>query len=117
MDIKIIKTEEEYKQVLEYIDKLVDCPENSKEEELLELLALLVDDYEQRMNYTIPAPNAIKAIKIRMEKQNLKPKDMVGIIGDKPAVSKVLSGKKKLTLPMIKRIHQKLKIPYQVLIS
>jgi HTH-type transcriptional regulator / antitoxin HigA len=117
MTPKIIKTEAEYTEALKTIDQLVDCAEESEEEEQLALLGLLVHDYESRMELSIPAPDPVAAIKIRMDKQNLKALDLVGIIGDKPAVSKVLSGKKKLTLAMIKRLHHQLHIPYQSLLG
>jgi HTH-type transcriptional regulator/antitoxin HigA len=116
MTIRVLKTDEDYQEALFQIDQLIDCAENSEDESQLELLGLLVHDYERHNGFELPAADPITVLKIRMEKQNLRPKDLVGIIGDKPAVSKVLSGKKNLTLPMIKRLHDKLNIPYNLLI-
>jgi HTH-type transcriptional regulator/antitoxin HigA len=117
MTVKIIKTEAEYAEALKIIDQLVDCAEGGEDEEKLALIGLLVHEYESHMDFSIPVPDPVTAIKIRMKKQNLKAIDLVGIIGDKPAVSKVLSGKKRLTLPMVKRLHNQLHIPYQSLLG
>ena len=71
MLIKAIKTEAQYNEVLAQIDLLVDCPEGSPEEDLLEVLSILADDFENK-HYSIEAPDPIEAIKLRMEELNLK---------------------------------------------
>lgn len=116
MKIKPIKNEEEYKQALMEIDKLIDCEENSKEEDLLEIISLLVWDYEEK-NYSIGRLSPLRAIKTRMDELNLKPKDLVKIIGDKSRVSDILSKKRKLTLKMIRNLNRTLNIPIETLIQ
>ncbi|MCK4662545.1 MAG: hypothetical protein KAT68_06750 [Bacteroidales bacterium] len=116
MEIKPIKNVEEYNHALMEIDKLIDCEENSKEEDLLEVISLLVWDYEEK-NYSIGKLSPIQAIKIRMDELNLKPKDLVKIIGDKSRVSAILSKKRKLTLRMIRNLNRSLNIPIETLIQ
>ncbi len=116
MELKPIRTEEEYNQALRQIDNLIDCKENSKEEDLLEVISLLVWDYEEK-HYSIESLSPIQALKTRMEELNLKPKDLVKIIGDKSRVSDILSQKRKLTLKMIRDLHNSLNIPIETLIQ
>jgi len=116
MELRPIKNEAEYNFALMEIDKLIDCEENSKEEDLLEVISLLVWDYEEK-NYSIGRLSPIKAIKTRMNELNLKPKDLVSMIGDKSRVSDVLSKKRKLTLKMIRNLNKALSIPIETLIQ
>ncbi len=115
MDIRVIKTELEYQKALSSIDDLIDCPENSREEEL-EIISLLVWDCEKK-NYSIKNLSPIQAIKTRMEELILKPKDITSIIGDKSKVSDILSNKRKLTLSMIRNVNKYLKIPIETLVQ
>ena len=114
MEIRPIKNEAEYNNALMEIDKLIDCEENSKEEDLLEVISLLVWDYEEK-NYSMGKLSPIKAIKTRMIELNLKPKDLVTMIGDKSRVSDILSKKRKLTLKMIRNLNRSLNIPIDTL--
>ena len=68
-----------------------------------------------KRNITIDTPDAISAILFRMEQENLKQKDLIPVLGDKSLVSKVLSGQRKLTVEMIKNLHEQLKIPFESL--
>ena len=116
MEIKLIRTEEDYSMALKQIDNLIDCEEDSKEEEELEVISLLVWDYEEKY-YPIEKLFPIQAIKTRMDELNLKPKDLVPVIGDKSRVSDVLSQKRKLTLTMIRNLNKCLSIPLDTLIQ
>ena len=116
MELKPIRTEEEYNQALRKIDHLIDCKEDSKEEDLLEVISLLIWDYEEK-HYSIERLSPIQALRTRMEVLNLKPKDLVKIIGDKSRVSDILSQKRKLTLKMIRDLHNSLNIPFETLIQ
>ena len=115
MRIQLIRNEEDYNAALKRIDELIDCEENSKEEEL-ELLSLLVWNYEEK-HYKIDDLSPVAAIKVRMDELEMKPKDLVSIIGDKSRVSDVLSMKRKLTLRMIRNINKELHIPLETLIQ
>ena len=114
--IKPIRTEAEYKTVLEQIDTLVDCPEGSPEEDLLEVLSILADDFENK-NYPIAAPDPIEAIKLRIEELNLKNKDLAPFFGSASKASEVLNRKRPLTFSMIKRLYHQLGIPASILLS
>ena len=114
-ELKPISSEETYRKYLGIIDSLVDCPENSPEEELLELVSILVENYESR-HYPIEAPDPLEAIKIRMEEQGLKRKDMVSYFGSASRVSEVLNRKGPLTLEMMRKIHIGLGISAETLL-
>jgi HTH-type transcriptional regulator / antitoxin HigA len=114
--LKPIKTKEQYKEYLRIIDSLVDCLEGSPEEETLELVSILVEDYEAR-HYPIEAPDPIEAIKIKMEEEGLKRKDLAPFFGSSSRVSEVLNRKRPLTLEMIKKIHQGLGISAETLLA
>ena len=81
MELQLIKTESEYQRTLKKIDELINCEENSEQEEKLALLSLLVWDYEEK-HYPIGRLSPVKAIKTRMDELELKPKDLIAIIGD-----------------------------------
>ena len=115
MDLKPIKTEADYKQALERLDEIFDAKLDSNEGDELEILAILIDNYEKEID-RIDLPDPIEAIKFRMEQKGLKQKDLVEIIGFKTRVSEVLNKKRKLTLDMIRKLHEHLSIPTDVLI-
>jgi HTH-type transcriptional regulator / antitoxin HigA len=116
--IKIIKTEAEYDAALARIRELVVRGKNRTQEETneLEVLSLLVKTYEDEV-YPTDIPDPIEAIVFRMEQQNLQPRDLIPYIGSRSKVSEVLSGKRPLTLPMIRALHDGLKIPLKALIK
>jgi len=114
MELKPIRNEKEHNLAIEEIDRLIDCEENSKEEDRLEIISLLVWDYEEK-NYPIGKLSPIEAIRTRMEELGLRSKDLVKIIGDKSRVSDILSEKRKLTLKMIRDLNRALSIPIETL--
>lgn len=116
MEIKPIRTEEDYEKALERLEIIFDAPINSIEGDEAEILSLLIENYENKV-YPIEAPDPIEAIKIRMEEMNLKQKDLVGLIGGKSRVSEVLNRKKRLTVDMIRELEKKLSISATVLVS
>lgn len=116
MNIKPIKTEENYNEALERLDLIFDANSNSEEGEEAEILSLLIENYENKY-YPIESPDPIEAIKIRMEEMNLKQKDLIGIIGGKSSVSEILNKKKKLTVEMIRELEQILHISASVLVN
>ena len=114
--LKPIKTQQQYQEYLKIIDSLVDCEEGSSEEEVLELVAILVEDYESH-HYPIEAPDPIEAIKLKMQEEGLKRKDLTPYFGSSSRVSEVLNRKRPLTLEMIKKIHHGLGISAQTLLA
>jgi HTH-type transcriptional regulator/antitoxin HigA len=114
--MEIIKTEKQYNEALDRMEKIFDAPSNSKDGNDAELLALLIEEYEKE-RYKIESPDPISAIKIRMEEMELKQKDLIGIIGSKGIVSEVLNKKRKLTVEMIRKLSEKLNITASVLVK
>lgn len=113
---KIIKSEEEYNTALNRIEEIFDAKPGTPEFDEMELLVRLVEIYEDE-KYPISVPDPIGAIKFRMEQQGLKSKDLIPYIGSKSKVSEVLSGKRALSLNMIRKLNEGLGIPAEVLIK
>lgn len=116
MKIKAIKTETDYNQALQRLEKIFHAPANSEEGDEAEILSILIEKYEDE-HYPIDAPDPLEAIKFRMEQMGMDNKDLAEIIGYKSRVSEIFSGKRKLTLKMIRNLHEKLNIPYESLIA
>ena len=116
MNPKIIKSEEDYNIALNRIEEIFDAKPGSPEFDEMELLVKLVEIYEDE-KYPISAPDPISASKFRMEQQGLKSKDLIPYIGSKSKVSEVLSGKRALSLNMIRKLNEGLGIPAEVLIK
>lgn len=116
LEIKPIKSDNDYKYYLQIIDQLIDCEENSKEEELLELVSILVDNYEES-NFVIEAPDPIEAIKLKMKEKQLKRKDLAIYFGSPSRVSEILGRKRSMTLEMAKKIKNGLGISSEILLS
>lgn len=115
--IKVIKTDQEHEAALARLMELMDAapiPDSAKSDEL-EVLAVLIERYEQE-KYPIDLPDPIEAIKFRMEQQGLRQKDLAPYIGSASKVSEVLSGSRKLSLSMIRKLSEGLGIPADVLI-
>ena len=116
MEIKVIKTESDYNEALKRLEVIFDAPVNSKEGDEAELLSILIERYED-VHYPIEAPDPIEAIKFRMEQMDMDNNDLAKIIGYKSRVSEIFNKKRKLTLNMIRNLHDKMKIPYESLIA
>ncbi len=114
MQIKPIKSEADYQNALKQMETVFDAIEGTPESDFADILALMIDDYEQR-HYPIELPDPIEAIKVRMEEMNLKQTDLVNIIGTKSRVSEVLNRKRKLTLEMVRNLKRHLGITADVL--
>ncbi len=114
MNIRPIKTEEDYNNTLSQIESLMDAKSNTVQMDELEVLTTLVEAYEEQ-HYKIDAPDPIEAIKFRMEQEGLKQKDLVSIVGSKSRVSEILNKKRKLTIEMIRNLHKQLHIPVESL--
>ena len=116
MNIKVIKNEEDYQKALERLEVIFDAPIDSPEGDEAEILSILIEKYEDE-HYPIGPPDPIEAIKFRMDQLDLKKSDLAKIIGYKSRVSEIFSRKRKLTLQMIRKLHDTLKIPYESLIA
>lgn len=118
MNLKVIKNEADYHLVLQEAEALVaiDPLPGSNEADRLELLTLLIEDFERR-EHSFEIPDPIEAIEFRMSEQGLRQKDLVPLIGSRSRVSEVLSRKRPLTVPMIRALSTGLGIPLEALIS
>jgi HTH-type transcriptional regulator/antitoxin HigA len=117
-EIKVIRTEEQYKAYLEQVEALmdVDTSKDQAAKDRLDLLCLLVQDYETR-HFQLDIPDPINAIIFRMKELNLKQTDLAPYFGTTSRVSEVLNGKRKLTVEMIRAISIGLNIPVETLIA
>jgi HTH-type transcriptional regulator/antitoxin HigA len=116
MDIKAIKTEEDYNQVLRRLGEIFHAPIDSIEGDEAEILSILIEKYEDE-NYAIAAPDPIEAILFRMEQMEMTKKDLADVLGYKSRVSEIFSKKRKLNIQMIRNLHDKMNIPYDSLIT
>ncbi len=116
MDIQPIHNEQDYERALARIDQLMDAGADTPEADELEILATLVEVWEERV-FPVAAPDPVMAIHFRMEQQGLTRKDLEPCIGPSGRVAEVLNGKRGLSLRMIRQLHQKLEIPLESLIQ
>lgn len=116
MEWKVIKTEKEYQKALKRLEVTFDAKRNSKLGDELELLSLLIDNYEKD-KFPIDLPDPIEAIKFRMEQLGYKQKDLAEVMGLKSRVSEILNRKRKLTLEMIRKLNEVLGIPTEILVK
>jgi HTH-type transcriptional regulator/antitoxin HigA len=116
MTLKVIKTEKDYQKALKRLEVIFEAKKGSKDGDELELLSLLIDNYEKE-RYPIDLPDPIEAIKFRMEQLGYKQADLAEAIGLKSRVSEILNRKRKLTLDMIRKLHEVLGIPTEVLVK
>ena len=116
MDINPIRGERDYKRALRRVEELWDTPEGSTESDELDILATLIEAYEQG-HYPIELPDPIEAIKFRLEQKGKDSSALIGVIGQRTRVYEVLQGKRPLSLNMIRNLHEKFDIPAEVLIQ
>ena len=116
MDIRPIKTEEDYEAALAEIERLFDASSETPDGDRLEVLMTLVEVYEDE-HYSIPDPDPVEAINYYMESRGLTRRDLEPYIGTRARVSEVLNRKRPLTLNMIRRLNSELGISAEVLIA
>lgn len=111
-----LRSEEDLTAALHEIERLFEAPPGTREYDRLELLTLLVSDYE-RTHHPVPPPNPIEAIRFRLEQLGLTRKHLETILGSRSRVSEILSGKRPLTIRMMRALHKQLGIPAQSLLQ
>lgn len=116
--IAVIKSSAQHDEVLARVTALAatDPAVDSVEGRELEVLSLLLQDYERR-TFPLAAPSPLAAIRLRMDQVGLSPKDLIPFLGSRSKVSEVLSGKRPLSLAMIRSLHAGLGIPLESLVS
>jgi HTH-type transcriptional regulator / antitoxin HigA len=115
MNIRPIRTDEDYRAALHEIEHLFDATPNTPEGDRLDVLTTLVEAYEAQ-HYEIPTPDPIEALVYYMESRDLTRRDLEPFIGSRARVSEVLNRRRPLTLEMIRKLHHGLHIPADVLI-
>ncbi|MFD0765668.1 type II toxin-antitoxin system HigA family antitoxin [Mucilaginibacter lutimaris] len=116
MTIKPIKDEKDYQQALERLEIIFDAQQGSEYGDELEILGILIENYENE-HFPISFPDPVEAIKFRMEQMGYNQNDLAKVIGLKSRASEILNKKRKLSLEMIRLLHDNLKIPTEVLIQ
>lgn len=116
MDIRPIKTEQDYEQALERIAVLMDAHPNTEAGDELDVLTTLVEAYEAQ-HFPIEPADPVDAILFRIEQQGLERKDLEPFLGSRHRVSEVLNRRRRLSIEMIRRLHTGLKIPLENLIG
>jgi HTH-type transcriptional regulator/antitoxin HigA len=116
MDLKPIKTEQDYEAALQEIDRLWEAKPDTPEGDKLEILVTLVEAYEHN-RYELPPPDAIEALAYFMESRGWTCKDLVPYLGSRGRVSEILSRKRPLTLAMIRKLAYGTGIPASILIQ
>lgn len=116
--LKPIKNKVQYKYALQRIYDLIqkDVKAGSRESDELEILSILVKEYENE-HYPVPKPNPIAAIKFRLEQMGMTESDLSHVLGYRSRKSEILSGKRKLSLAMIRKLNEILHIPAEILIK
>ena len=114
-EVKPIRTEADYAAALVRIEELMDAEQGSPEGDELDVLADLVEAYENK-HVPIDYPSPIAAIEFRMDQAGLAPRDLIPFIGSRAKVSEVLSGKRPITMPMARALHEHLGIPAEALL-
>jgi HTH-type transcriptional regulator/antitoxin HigA len=116
MRIQPVRTEEDHDAAVARITHLMGAELGTSASDELEVLVTLVDAYESKQ-FPMETPDPVTIIKFQLEQQGLTRKDLEPLIGSRARVSEVLTGKRSLTLPMIRRLHTGLRIPVDLLIG
>jgi HTH-type transcriptional regulator / antitoxin HigA len=116
MNLRPIRTKKDYQQALERLEVIFDAKKGTDQGDELEILGILIEQYENE-HFPIDLPDPIEAIKFRMEQMGYTQTDLARVVGLKSRASEILNRKRKLSLDMIRQLHEKLNIPTDVLIQ
>ena len=116
MTIRPIRNSSDHESALKRIQALMSAQHDTAEGDELDVLATLVDAYEKEQ-FPIDAPEPVEAIKFRMEQLGLNRKDLEPFLGSRARVSEILNKRRKLSLAMIRSLHENLDIPLDALIG
>ncbi len=114
--LKPIRTRSEYRAALSVLDQLFDEKPDTMKGRLAEILALLIEKYEEDQ-FPIEAPTPVEAIKFRMEQMGWTNKDLAAILGGRNRVSEILNRKRELSLQMIRTVNREMGVPAESLIG
>ena len=114
--IKPIHTPADHAAALSRIESLWNAEPGTRDGDTLDVLATLVDAYERQHTPILPS-DPVEAIKFRLEQQGKSRKDLEPILGTRARVSEILSGRRALSLAMIRGLHRVLRVPLEVLVA
>ncbi|MES1215483.1 MAG: transcriptional regulator [Bacteroidota bacterium] len=116
--VKPIRTNKDYEAALQRAYSLMqkELKAGSKLSDELEVLSIVLEAYEKK-HFPIPPPHPIEAIKFRLEQMGVDEKELTRILGGRSRKSEILNGQRKLSLNMIRELHQRLNIPAETLIA
>jgi HTH-type transcriptional regulator/antitoxin HigA len=110
-----IRSKADYARAMAEVERLWGAKSGTPAGDRLDVLATLIDAYEAE-HYPMDPSDPIEAIKFRMEQRGLTRKDLEPLIGTRTRVAEVLNRKRNLSIDMIRRLHEQLGIPAEVLI-
>jgi len=113
MNWKVLKTEKDYNKATNRLMDIFDAKEGTPEADELELLIVLVKDYDDK-HYVLPLLSPLDAIKYKMEERGIKAKDLEPLIGSKGHVSSILSGRRDITLKIAQRLKEYFQLPAEI---
>ncbi len=116
MNIKPIRTKKDYADAVQRMESLWGAKLGTPHGDELDVLATLVDKYEEE-HFPIDAPDPVDAIKYIIEERGIDRKDLIEILGHRSKVSEVLARKRELSKTMIRSLHNSLGIPYEILMG
>ncbi|WP_138514916.1 helix-turn-helix domain-containing protein [Rhodoferax bucti] len=116
MTIKPIRNDDDLRAAFKRLELVFQAPEGSEQADEMEIWVTLIESYE-RKHFPIGPADPVEAIKFRMEQQNLTPKDLEPFLGSSGRVSEILNRKRRLSLQMVRKLHDGLHIPFESLLS
>lgn len=116
MNIKPIRNDDDLRAAFKRLEVVYQAQEGTPEADEMEILVTLIEAYEHK-HFPMGVTDPVEAIKFRMEQQGLTQKDLEPFIGSSGRVSEVLNHKRRLSLRMVKRLHDGLNIPYESLLA
>lgn len=116
MTIKPIRNDDDLRAAFKQLELVFQAPEGSEQADEMEIWVTLIEAYE-RKHFPIGPADPVEAIKFRMEQQNLTPKDLEPFLGSSGRVSEILNRKRRLSLQMVRKLHDGLHIPFESLLS
>ena len=116
MTLKVLRIKKDYLAALQRFEDIFQAKPDTPESDEADVLAVLIRQYEDK-HFVIKAPGPLEAVKYRMEQQGLNNKDLVTMLGYKSRVTDLFKKRRKLSLGMIRKLHDQLQIPLETLIQ
>ena len=110
-----LNTEVDYEAACARIDELIDIPETDEVMNELMLISMLVEKYEE-VHYPMDDASPLDVIKFMMDMKGIKQKDLVGVLGGKSNVSRILNGSRSLTIDRVADLSDFLGVPIDALV-